>query len=204
MRKNIQAYNAVHDIPEGLDVGYHETLTQAWMRIIDAMIQSQGPEPTADEFCDKQGYLMHKLLLRLYYTRPRIMSLDAKHGWVEPGDLDAQLAVAADLLSAGEVSEPIEARGGLHLLQVVGVEESMIQDFQDVRDEIEAKERNRLFNTELQSYMEELVATSYIISNPPPDAATFEPFVSATEELDEAEPENLGISSEDQPVAGTE
>ncbi len=97
------------------------------------------------------------------------------HDWVEPKDLDSTLAAAAETLAAGEVSEPVAARGGLHLLQVVEVQESAIREFNDVRDWIEGRERNRLFEAEMRQYMEELVESSHIVSRPPPEAATFRP-----------------------------
>ena len=96
-------------------------------------------------------------------------------GWVTGGDLDSQLEPVVASLGAGEVSEPTRARGGLHVLQALQVEESKLREFQEVRDQIEAIERDRLFEEESQSYIDELIASSYIESHPPPEAAGFEP-----------------------------
>jgi GNAT superfamily N-acetyltransferase len=83
-RAGIRAYNAKNRVPEGPHMGYHETLTCAWMRIVDAMIRTHGPAATADEFCDEQPYLTSRLLLRLFYSRDRIMAPEAKIRFVEP------------------------------------------------------------------------------------------------------------------------
>ena len=109
-------------------------------------------------------------------------------GWVLTGDLDSRLEAVVNALSSGEVSEPTAARGGLHVLQALDVEESTIEEFQDVRDRIEASERARLFEQEAQTYLEELIASSYVVSKPPPEAASFDPLAGlspAREEVQE-------------------
>ena len=88
MRAGVKAYNAANNVPDGLHMGYHETLTCAWMRIVDAMMRTHGPGESADDFCDRQPYLLNKLLLRLFYSRPRIMSAEAKARFLGP-DLTA-------------------------------------------------------------------------------------------------------------------
>ncbi len=84
MRAGIQRFNAAKRIEDGLDHGYHETLTMAWLRILDAMMRTHGPEADATAFLDKHTQLSSKVLLRLYYTRDRILSWDAKRRFVEP------------------------------------------------------------------------------------------------------------------------
>ncbi|MCC7389246.1 MAG: hypothetical protein IT431_10805 [Phycisphaerales bacterium] len=84
MRRGIRALNAALKVPEAIDSGYHETLTVAWLRILDAMMQTHGPGAGPDEFLDAQPYLLNRLLLRLYYSRGRIMSERAKREFVEP------------------------------------------------------------------------------------------------------------------------
>ena len=99
-------------------------------------------------------------------------------GWVLAGDLDPRLEPVVAGLDAGDVSAPTVARGGLHVLQALDVEESRIEEFQDVRERIDRQERERLFEEEAQAYLEELVASSYIVSRPPPEAAGFQPLQS--------------------------
>ncbi|HEY3241943.1 MAG TPA: hypothetical protein VGM03_01205 [Phycisphaerae bacterium] len=83
-RTALHALNARHGTPEALDRGYHETLTAGFFRVIAAVLAAYGPGETSDAFCDQHPYLLHKTLLRLYYTRPRIMSWEAKRAFVEP------------------------------------------------------------------------------------------------------------------------
>jgi len=94
-------------------------------------------------------------------------------GWVEVGDLDRELEEAVWQLQPGEMGEPVLARGGLHLLAVLDRQEAALLPFSEVRDQIEAKETDRRFQEEVEKYMEELEAKSYIVADPPPEAAGF-------------------------------
>lgn len=84
MRAGILRFNASKGIEDGLDHGYHETLTVAWLRILDAMMRAHGAEADATAFLEKHPQLHSKALLRLYYSRDRILSWDAKGRFVEP------------------------------------------------------------------------------------------------------------------------
>jgi hypothetical protein len=84
VRTGIQAYNAAHDIPDGPTQGYHETMTQAWMRLVHYAIATQDPAPTADEFIDANPQLWQKAVLRFFYTKERFLSPEAKVRYVEP------------------------------------------------------------------------------------------------------------------------
>jgi len=95
-------------------------------------------------------------------------------GWVQPGDLDPQLERAMESLDAGRVSDPVPARGGLHLLQVIELKPKELLDFSAVEEQIRAREFRRLYDEELEKYMQELQAASFIVSKPPPEAADFQ------------------------------
>ena len=84
MRSGIQTYNAANNVPEGPNTGYHETITQAWMRIIGATINECGSSGSADSFCDEQPHLLDKRLLLRFYSRDRILSPEGKAGFIEP------------------------------------------------------------------------------------------------------------------------
>jgi hypothetical protein len=84
IRAGIQAYNAAQGIQDGPERGYHETLTQMWMRILHGLRTSVGPEAGFDAFVERHPYLLVRLLGRLYYTRERMMSERAKREFVEP------------------------------------------------------------------------------------------------------------------------
>jgi hypothetical protein len=84
VRAGIQALNAAHQTTEGPDRGYHETITQAWLRIIHCVLCEYGPAETADLFFEQQPQLSQKQALRLFYSRERLMSALAKREFVEP------------------------------------------------------------------------------------------------------------------------
>jgi parvulin-like peptidyl-prolyl isomerase len=94
-------------------------------------------------------------------------------GWVSPGDLDKNLENAVWKLPKGSVSEPVQARGGLHLVQVIDRRESRIPPFSEVQAAIQAREQERVFRQEITKYMGELEKKSLVVANPPAEAANF-------------------------------
>jgi peptidyl-prolyl cis-trans isomerase SurA len=101
-------------------------------------------------------------------------------GWVSPGDLDKNLETAVWRLPKGSVSEPVPARGGLHLVQVIDRRESRIPPFSEVSAAIQAREEDRVFREEIEKYMAELEKKSLIVANPPQEAAGFRRQLAAT------------------------
>ena len=53
VRSGIQALNATHKVPDAIDRGYHETMTQAWMRLVHFTLHEFGAKETADAFLDE-------------------------------------------------------------------------------------------------------------------------------------------------------
>ena len=84
LRDGIRAYNAAKNVPDAPTRGYHETMTQAWLRIIHATMEQYGQCATADEFFDLHPQLSQKKILRLFYSAELFMSARAKHEFVEP------------------------------------------------------------------------------------------------------------------------
>lgn len=84
IRSRIQAYNAATDTPEAIDRGYHETITQAFMRLVYAANLQTGPHATAEQFCRQHPELLEKRALLAYYSRERLMTWDAKRDFIEP------------------------------------------------------------------------------------------------------------------------
>ena len=84
MRAGICALNAAHGVPDELTRGYHETMTEAWMRLVQVTLSEYGPAASADEFFDVNPQLAEKKVLRLFYSRERMMSAEAKARFVEP------------------------------------------------------------------------------------------------------------------------
>jgi len=80
MRQSIQRL-ARH---AGADGKYHETLTIAWMRLVNAAI---GLSSRIDRFVDFAGahaWLLNKDAVFEFYSRPRLMSDAARKSWMEP------------------------------------------------------------------------------------------------------------------------
>lgn len=89
MCERIKAYNAANSVPEGPLQGYHETLTQAWMRLVYFTLCEYGPGETADEsttdaFYDRHPQLHSTKVLRLFYSPACLTSAEAKATYVEP------------------------------------------------------------------------------------------------------------------------
>lgn len=69
---------------DDLERGYHETMTQAWVRVVHVALSDDGAAQSADAFCDEHPKLMEKKYLDLFYSRQRLISWEAKRGFVEP------------------------------------------------------------------------------------------------------------------------
>jgi parvulin-like peptidyl-prolyl isomerase len=104
-------------------------------------------------------------------------------GWVSPGDLDKNLEAAVWKLPKGAVSEPVQARGGLHLVQVLDRRESRVPPFAEVQQAIQAREQERVFRQETAKYMVELEKKSLIVANPPAEAANYRRQLAADTDL---------------------
>lgn len=137
-------------------------------------------------------------------TTSGVIDLD----WVPEGDLDPTLEQAISGLAVGKSSAPVAARGGLHVIQLVDRKEARMRAFEEVKGEIEQRERERLFGKELPKYMAELEQESYIVENPPPEAIGYR---KADATLDPTDPLNVfrrgpqdeaGKKDEKKPVQG--
>ena len=87
MREGVKRINAVHGVEESERSGYNETTTVAFLRIVEAIrraYESIYPAATADEFCDLHPELMHKHVLRFFYSPERRGHRDAKTEFIEP------------------------------------------------------------------------------------------------------------------------
>lgn len=84
MRASIKAYNKATETPEAIDRGYHDTITQAFMTLVFAANVQTGPHGSSNDFCDSHPELLSKQALLNYYSRERIMTMEAKREFVEP------------------------------------------------------------------------------------------------------------------------
>ena len=94
-------------------------------------------------------------------------------GWVSPGDLDPNLEAAVWKLSPGSLSEPLAARGGLHIVEVLDRKEARVLAFAEVQEQIRMREQRRRMQDEIAVYMAELEKKSLIVAEPPPGAEGF-------------------------------
>jgi hypothetical protein len=83
-RKNIQRYNAATNTPEGLERGYHETITVSWLRLVHFALGERGPAASADEFVEREASVLNKEALLRFYSREQLISWRAKSEFVAP------------------------------------------------------------------------------------------------------------------------
>jgi hypothetical protein len=84
MREGVKTFNAAKKIPEAIDRGYHETMTQAWMHLVYFTLCEYGPAEHAEAFYEQSPQLQQKKILRFFYTKERFTSPEAKAGFLEP------------------------------------------------------------------------------------------------------------------------
>lgn len=84
MRAGINKYNSAIHTPETIVRGYHETITQAFMRLVFAAALHTGQHTSSDTFCDAHPELLDRHVLKHYYSQERLMTWEAKRVFVEP------------------------------------------------------------------------------------------------------------------------
>jgi hypothetical protein len=84
MRAGVKAFNAATNTPESLTRGYHETMTQAWMRLVYFTLCEYGPAENAEAFYEQSPQLQQTKILRFFYTNELFTSPEAKAGFLEP------------------------------------------------------------------------------------------------------------------------
>ena len=101
--------------------------------------------------------------------------------WVEPGELAPALDKAVWALPPGALSQPVEARGGLHLIELQERVESTMRPFTEVKDEIEQREKENRRDAELREYLGDLEKNAYLVEKIPAEAAGFREVDAAAE-----------------------
>lgn len=94
-------------------------------------------------------------------------------GWVEAKDLSAELSVTLAGMAPGEFSDPIPARGGLHIVELVDRRPASTRPFADVEVELRNKLENEAVQEKLVGYLVQLEEDAYIELDPPAIAAGF-------------------------------
>jgi hypothetical protein len=85
VRAGILRLNAAHGVPTTPTRGYHETITRFWMHTVSRHVAREGRTGDwavrANQFVTLWG--SRDLPLR-HYSEARLMSPEARAGWVEP------------------------------------------------------------------------------------------------------------------------
>lgn len=115
--------------------------------------------------------------------------------WVTAGELAAELEKAVWELPTGGVSPPTPSRGGLHILQVVERQEPGLRGFAEVAQEIESRERDRMFEEKMREFMRTLEENAYVKATPPADATDFRTVAGSKTRADRFEPFDPGAEA---------
>ncbi|MEM7352277.1 MAG: peptidyl-prolyl cis-trans isomerase [Acidobacteriota bacterium] len=107
--------------------------------------------------------------------------------WLQADELETSLSETAWALAPGEYSEPVAARGGLHILHVAGLRESTVKPLDEVGDLIRRREYNSRFNRQLGVFLKELEDQAYIQEDLPPEAVGYQALAPDYEAEDELE-----------------
>ncbi|MEP7271795.1 MAG: hypothetical protein ABI882_09840 [Acidobacteriota bacterium] len=85
MRDALKRHLDAHGIKTTLESGYHETITIGWMRLISQYLAGTNLDCSLVELINR--LLQHfgdKNYLLAYYSRERLMSWEARAGWLDP------------------------------------------------------------------------------------------------------------------------
>jgi len=84
MRVGLHLVNAAQKVPDTLERGYHETLTQGWMQLVQVELLKDGPAVDSEAFLEAHCHLQARRALYFFYTRARLRSAEAKAQFIEP------------------------------------------------------------------------------------------------------------------------
>ncbi|MBI1406410.1 MAG: hypothetical protein GC145_09825 [Caulobacter sp.] len=81
----IRAYNASVGGVNSDTEGYHETITQASLRVVRAAVAQAGAAAAPVDVCNRLlGDFGRSDWLLRHWSRPVLFSVEARRGWVEP------------------------------------------------------------------------------------------------------------------------
>jgi hypothetical protein len=85
VRAGIQRLNAAHGVPQTPDRGYHETITRFYLWAIRRHLRDAPPDSSLTDLAATLVAVWGDRNRPFeYYSRERLMSRDARTGWVEP------------------------------------------------------------------------------------------------------------------------
>jgi hypothetical protein len=89
LRTRIRALNESHGVPNTETGGYHETITRFYVWQIERFLRDADRGRAVDSLAEELIRLYgDKDLAFRYWTKDRLMSSEARAGWIEP-DLEA-------------------------------------------------------------------------------------------------------------------
>jgi len=100
-----------------------------------------------------------------------VLTID--HEWIERGTLEASLESAVWELAAGGVSEPLPARGGLHVLHLLEIRPPSTRPLEEVREQILARLQNEQFERRSAELLDSLARTAFVVERLPEDAVGY-------------------------------
>ena len=113
IREGIRRLNDTHGTPNSETRGYHETITRAYITLLTDYLAAQNGAPLADSVTSLLASpVAGKDLLLRFYTRERLMSVEARARWVEPdlASLSAALPAPASRSPESPAPDPAPRR----------------------------------------------------------------------------------------------
>ncbi len=112
-RAAVQGLNIQHSVPQTPTGGYHETLTRVYVRLTAATI-ADLPRPT-DALAAEAAVvaaLSDKAVVLRHYSRERILSPEARFGWVPPdlAPLPGEPAPGPEITTPARSGKKVAAR----------------------------------------------------------------------------------------------
>jgi hypothetical protein len=84
MSAGIKRINAAHGVEMTPTSGYHETMTRCWMKLVEHRLAQNAEKPVPERVQHVVTGLADKKVLHEHYSRDRLMSWEARIGWLEP------------------------------------------------------------------------------------------------------------------------
>lgn len=85
MRDGVRRYNDATGTPNTATSGYHETITLFFIWFLDSFLKRTDRQRPLNQIADEllEKHSDRNLPLR-YYSKERLMSVEARFGWIEP------------------------------------------------------------------------------------------------------------------------
>ena len=134
------------------DVAEMQAQAQA---VLDRLRSGSSPAELAEEYGSAQ------------VTKP------IELGWVAIVDLDPKIGEALESAELEEWSEPIAARGGLHLAKLLGRKEASVMPFKEIEPALRRQQEDLRLGEKFTEYLIELEKKAYLTLDVPPEARGF-------------------------------